>query len=428
MVDQAMEAKREIARLEDEFEGAKSDIRAITHEKAQMEMRLNTRVSELSKLKDREIWEHDQTKKKLESTTSELQVTTHERDELGRVLDSTRLEMRRALKAMQEEHARELTVLATEHKRRVDHLKHTIDQTRKEVRFQEELVAETREELRAQKEANVKLQRDFATAATEWGEDKAEILSRLDEAEKKRRKEYVAKEKALNQEQEMHVALLSARGELEHSLKDTSRLRGERDEVTHLCETTHDKKEMYKKRLLDATESVDTMSKELEFALDESNLLRQERAEAIKTAELTAWEKEMVETTLQEELENVIEEKEEAEIAREQAKKILDREVYLAKSLRRELCMSLRENDALKVELDDVDTGLSNASLRVTDLHESQKELLDGHRPEYIATSLKPIAGRNFMGSSLRQLGVSQSLDSSYGYKEAPMSRTKELN
>ena len=66
-----------------------------------------------------------------------------------------------------------------------------------------------------------------------------------------------------------------SRGELEHSLKDTSRLRGERDEVTQLCEATHDKKEMYKKRLLDATDNVDTMSKELEFALNESYLLRQ---------------------------------------------------------------------------------------------------------------------------------------------------------
>ena len=67
--------------------------------------------------------------------------------------------------------------------------------------------------------------------------------------------------KAINNEQEMHVALIAARGDLEHSLKDTNRLRVERDEVTALCEETHEKKEMYKKRLLDATESVDTMSK-----------------------------------------------------------------------------------------------------------------------------------------------------------------------
>merc|ERR1711871_1165517 len=129
----------------------------------------------------------------------------------------------------------------------------------------------------------------------------------------------------------MHMQLLASRGELEHSLKDTARLRAERDEVTELCEETHEKKEMYKKRLIDATDNVDTMSRELEFALNESNLLRQERSEAIKAAELVAWEKEMVENTLQEEIESVIEEKEEAEIQRDQAKRVLDREVELAK-------------------------------------------------------------------------------------------------
>ena len=104
-----------------------------------------------------------------------------------------------------------------------------------------------------------------------------------------------------------------------HAADVSTLFRSERDEVTVLCESTHEKKEMYKKRLLDATESVETMSTELEFSLNESNILRQEKLEAIKQCELVSWEKEMVETTLQEEIEAVIEDKEEAEIQRDEA-------------------------------------------------------------------------------------------------------------
>jgi len=313
-------------------------------------------------------------------------------------------------------------VLQTEHQRRVESLNQTIRKKEQEIQDQQQLVVETRRQVNAQKAANLALKKEFDLAREEWREDRAELEARLEKAELARRRELVLKEKALTQEQEMHMQLIASRGELEHSLKDTSRLRGERDEVTQLCEATHDKKEMYKKRLLDATDNVDTMSKELEFALNESYLLRQERSEAIKAAELVAWEKEMVESTLQEEIECVIEEKEEAEIQRDQAKRVLDKEVALAKTLRKELSTALCENDGLKSELEEVDAGVTTASLRVEDLRNSQVELLDGHTPEFVATKLKPITGRNFERSTLRQLGMSAP-----GWKEKPALKAKQL-
>lgn len=426
MTEQSAEARREISRLEDELEGATSEIKAITMEKEQSENRLGARITELTKLKEREEWEHSQSKSRLEATARELMVTANERDELSRVLESTTMEMKRQKSAMEEEFERQVTVLNTEHGRKVDSITQTLRKTQQEVKVQEQLVGETRNEVNAQKSSNSLLRKEFDGAREEWREDRIELEGRLEKAEKARRRELVLKEKALTQEQEMHMQLLSSRGELEHSLKDTGRLRAERDEVTQLCEETHEKKEMYKKRLIDATDNVDTMSRELEFALNESNLLRQERSEAIKAAELVAWEKEMVESTLQEEIETVIEEKEEAEIQRDQAKRVLQKEVDLAKTLRKELSMSLRENDGLKSELEEVDAGVTTASLRVADLHGSQMDLLDNHTPEYVATKVKPIAGRNFDRSSLRQLGMSSSLGDS-GWKEKPMLKTKQL-
>merc|ERR1712216_61090 len=167
------------------------------------------------------------------------------------------------------------------------------------------------------------------------------------------------------------------------------------------------------------------MSTELEFALNESNILRHEKLEAIKNCELVSWEKEMVETTLQEEIEAVIEDKEEAEIQRDEAQRVLHKEMKSSTTLRKELSSALHENDSLKYELEDVDVGVTTASLRVSDLHSSQKELLDNHIPEYVASRTKPIAGRNFGHSSLRELAISQLGETQkVGWKEPPNLRS----
>lgn len=428
MVEQAAEAKREIARLEDELEGAKGDLKALDFEKEQTEARLNHKITELTKLKEREIWEHSQTKMRLEATASELMVTANARDELERVLDATKAEMERQQIAMEDELERQIDVLTTEHERRVESINHTLAKTRQEVKVQVQLVEETRHEVEAQKKANLKLAKEYDLAREEWREDRIELEAVLEKEAKARRRELVLKEKALTQEQEMHMQLLASRGELEHSLKDTARLRAERDEVTSLCEETHEKKEMYKRRLLDATDSVDKMSQELEFALNESNVLRADRSEAIKAAELVAWEKDMVETSLQEEIERVLEEKEEAEIQREQAKSVLDKEVNLAKTLRKELAQSLREADGLRSEIEDVDVGVSTASLRVRDLHAANRgALLDGQAPSFVASRTQPVA-RNFEGSQLRALGLSTRQKYLRSEFDGSMEKTKSIS
>jgi len=422
MAEQAATAKREISKLENDLEGALADYKALTREKQMMEDRLSAEVEEQTKLKEREVWEHDQSKRRLEETSKELMVTSHARDEAERKINSLQAEMARQEVAMKAEQERQVAVLMAEHQRRCDSYEDALTNTRREVDAQVQLVGKTRAELQAQKDATMKVQKEFDLAAQEWHEDRTELQLRLQAAEKARRNEMMLKEKALTQEQEMHMQLLSARGELELALKDTGRLRSERDEVTVLCESTHEKKEMYKKRLLDATESVETMSTELEFSLNESNILRQEKLEAIKQCELVSWEKEMVETTLQEEIEAVIEDKEEAEIQRDEAQRILEKEMKFSTTLRLELKSSLRENDDLKKEMEDVDVGVTTASLRVSDLHSSQKELLDNHVPEYVASRTKPVTGRNYGHSSLRQLAVSQNLGAtqSVGWKEPP--------
>ena len=216
MVEQAAEAKREIARLEDELEGVKSDLSALAHEKAQCEARLNARIGELTKLKDREVWEHDQTKGRLEATAKELMVTANERDELSRVLDATKAEMARQKVAMEDEFSRQMTVLQTEHQRRVESLNQTIRKKEQEIQDQQQLVVETRRQVNAQKAANLALKKEFDLAREEWREDRAELEARLEKAELARRRELVLKEKALTQEQEMHMQLIASRCPFRH--------------------------------------------------------------------------------------------------------------------------------------------------------------------------------------------------------------------
>jgi len=403
MVEQCDTARREIAKLENDLEKLNGDFKALTFEKQMMEQRLTSRLEEQTTLKEREIWDHDQSKRRLESTAKELMVTSHERDELNRRLEAVIAEMERQEVALKAEHDRQMNLLNAEHRRRSESYEDALAKTRKLVEDEKALVGQTRALLQAQKDATARLQREFDTAALEHIEDKGELLDRLEKAEKARRREMVLKEKALTAEQEIHMQLLSARGELELSLKDTTRLRNERDEVSTLCQTTHEKKEMYKKRLFDAAESVETISTELEFTLYESQILRQEKMEAIANCELMSWEKEIVETSLQEEIEVVVEDKEEAEIQRDEFQRVLQKEMQFSSTLRKELAAALRENDELKHEIEDIDVGVTTASLRVNDLHSSQKTLSRRQLGAYgYESNLRTLALSQFSGSMLK--------------------------